>query len=72
MAKLKKVPKNFRLSFESVAFLEAIASKNDVTETQALEIAISAFAEKELSVEAREEILVQKFRETLELQKEEE
>lgn len=70
MAKLKKVPKNFRLGFESVAFLEAIASKNDVTETQALEMAIADLAVKELPVEEREAILVKKFRETLELEKE--
>lgn len=68
MAKLKKVPKNFRLAFESIAFLEAIASKNEITETQALEMAIGALAITELSVEEREEILVQKFRETLELE----
>lgn len=67
MVKLKKIPKNFRLGFESVAFLEAIASKNKITETQVLEMAIGALANAELSVEEREEILVRKFRETLEL-----
>lgn len=71
MAKLKKIQKNFRLSFESIAFLEAIANKSDINETQVLEMAISDFASKKLSIEEREDILVKKFRETLALGKEE-
>lgn len=70
LAKLKKIPKQYRLDFETVAFLEAISSKKEVTETQVIEIAISALATLELSLEEREDILVRKFRETLELGKE--
>lgn len=69
MAKLKKTPKQFRLDFETVAFLEAISNKKAITETQIIEMAISALAIEELSVEEREDILVRKFRETLELGK---
>lgn len=71
MAKLKKMPKNFRLAFESAAFLEAIAKKKDVTETQVLEISIAALAAQELSAEEREEILVKKFREMISLDEKE-
>lgn len=65
MSKLKKLPKQFRLDFESVAFLEAISSKKEVTETQIIEMAIKKLATSELSAEEREDILVKKFKETL-------
>lgn len=68
MAKLKKTPKQFRLDFETIAFLEAMSNKKAITETQVVEMAISVLANKELTVEEREEILVNKFRATLELE----
>lgn len=70
MAKLKKTPKQFKLDFETVAFLEAISSKKGVTQTQVVEMAINAMATIELSPEEREEILVKKFKEMLSLEKE--
>lgn len=69
MAKLKKLPKQFRLDFETVAFLEAMSSKEDVTETQIIEMAIKDLATSKLTTEERENILVRKFKETLELGK---
>lgn len=70
MAKLKKIPKQFKLDFETIAFVEAIASKKDVTQTRIVEMAVSALANVELTAAEREEILVRKFRETLGLEKE--
>lgn len=70
LAKLKKIPKQFKLDFETIAFVEAIASKKDVTQTRVVEMAVSALANVELTAAEREEILIRKFRETLGLEKE--
>lgn len=69
LAKLKKIPKQFKLDFETIAFLEAISNKKDITQTQIVEMAVSALADLELTAEEREEILVRKFKETLGLKK---
>jgi hypothetical protein len=65
MAKLKKTPKQFRLDFDCIAFLEAIRKKKDMTETDVVQMAISEMAKRELTAEERERVLMARFQEIL-------
>ncbi|EKU40540.1 hypothetical protein C518_4504 [Lysinibacillus fusiformis ZB2] len=67
MAKLNRKSKHFRMDFEHIAFLEALAEKKGVTETEIVERGISELAAQEFLPEERKEIVAQKLRQMLDL-----
>lgn len=67
MSKLNRKSKHFRMNVESIAFLEALAEKKGVTETEIVERGISELAAQEFTSEERKEMVTKKIREVLDL-----
>lgn len=65
MAKLKKTPKQFRLDFDCIAFLETIAEKRGVTETEIVQLAVRELAKSELTIEERNVVVSEKLNHVL-------
>ena len=55
------------MDFEHIAFLEALAEKKGVTETEIVERGISELAAQEFSPEERKELVAQKLKQMLDL-----
>lgn len=67
MSKLNRKSKHFRMSVESIAFLEALAEKIGVTDTEIVERGISELAAQEFTAEERKEMITKKIQEVLDL-----
>ncbi|MCM0627504.1 hypothetical protein M5J14_23830 [Lysinibacillus sp. OL1_EC] len=67
MSKLNRKSKHFRMSVESIAFLEALAEKIGVTDTEIVERGISELAAQEFTDEERKEMITKKIKEVLDL-----
>lgn len=67
MSKLNRKSKHFRMNVESIAFLEALAEKVGVTETEIVERGISAMAAQEFTSEERKEMVTEKIKQMLDL-----
>lgn len=67
MSKLNRKSKHFRMNVDSIAFLEALAEKIGVTETEIVERGISELAAQEFTSEERKEMVTKKIREVLDL-----
>ncbi|TNO59941.1 MULTISPECIES: hypothetical protein [Bacillaceae] len=67
MSKLNRKSKHFRMSVESIAFLEALAEKIGVTDTEIVERGISELAAQEFTAKERKEMITKKIQEVLEL-----
>lgn len=65
-SKLNRKSKHFRLDIERISFLEALAEKHGVTETEIVERGISLLA-AEFTDEERKEIVSEKIKQILEL-----
>lgn len=55
------------MNVESIAFLEALAEKQGVTETEIIERGISELAAQEFTSEERKEMVTKKIKEVLDL-----
>lgn len=67
MSKLNRKSKHFRMSVESIAFLEALSEKIGVTDTEIVERGISELAAQEFTDEERKEMITKKIKEVLDL-----
>jgi hypothetical protein len=67
LSKLNRKSKHFRMNVESIAFLEALAEKKGVTETEIIERGISELAAQEFTSEERKEMVTKKIKEVLDL-----
>lgn len=66
MGTFNKVSKNYRLSFETIALVEAVAEKKGISITHVIESAVGEFAKLELTAEEREAAVMKKVKEILE------